>query len=76
MVKMYRDSRIVVWDAYYINHKGVRNIDDKKSVIVQMERGNGDDFMVEIIDGELSTAIPMCSVPTVLVNNTEANNGK
>ena len=51
MRKLYTNSRIEIWDMYYIN-----NVDDRRQAvdrnvdIVQIEYAHNNDFIVEIVE--------------------------
>ena len=51
MVKRRIDSKIVVWDANYINHRFMRSNDDKEFEIEQIEPC-GSVFIVEVYKHE------------------------
>lgn len=51
MRKLYPNSRIEIWDAFYINDVNRRQDKDKSVDIVQIERGIKDrDYIVEIVE--------------------------
>lgn len=51
MRKSRKDSRIEIWSANYINNQGNgRNNEDIDAVILQIEAGNSDDYIVEVVD--------------------------
>lgn len=51
MISIRKDSRIEVWRATYINNdKDCREAEDKNAKIVQIEHGDGDDYIVEVVD--------------------------
>ena len=53
MVPIYDNSRIEIWGGKYINnYHNIRNEADKNARIVQIERGYGDDYIVEVLDEE------------------------
>ena len=53
MVAIYDNSRIEIWCGKYINNfNNIRSEADKNARIVQIEHGNGDDYIVEVIDKE------------------------
>ena len=53
MVAIYDNSRIEIWCAKYINNPNyMRSETDKNARIVQIEHGNNDDYIVEVIDKE------------------------
>ena len=53
MVPIYDNSRIEIWCGKYINnYHDIRNEADKNARIVQIERGYGDEYIVEVLDEE------------------------
>lgn len=53
MVPIYGNSRIEIWGGRYINNYNNRRTEkDKNARIVQIEHGDGDDYIVEILDEE------------------------
>ena len=53
MKKTHKNSRIEVWNVYYINNDdNRRSITDRDVVIVQVEHAHDDQYIVEIVDRE------------------------
>lgn len=51
MVPIRNNSRIEIWRSTYINNdKDCRLAEDKNAKIVQIENGDGDDYIVEVVD--------------------------
>lgn len=48
MVKTREDSRIEVWSNQYINNPKYREDKDRDMVIIQMEHGKHNDYIVEV----------------------------
>lgn len=59
MIPIYSKSRIEIWGADYINgEKKQRHEEDKNVRIIQIECGNGSDYIVEVIDkGDLKKEV-------------------
>lgn len=52
MKKSSQDSHFEVWSHDYINKPSNREKQDREAVILQIEHGNGNNYMVEIFDGK------------------------
>lgn len=51
MLPICSNSRIEIWGADYINGTRIKRHDEDKNVrIVQVEHGNDNDYIVEVID--------------------------
>lgn len=50
MMPISNYSRIEIWSADYIN--GKRHDEDKNARIVQIEHGNNNDYIVEVVDSK------------------------
>lgn len=49
MKKTRTDTILEVWKDWYINMPDKRNEDDKEAKIIQMEHGNNDMYIVEVL---------------------------
>lgn len=52
MKKTYRNSKIVIWDKDRINSELTRSDKNQKDCIIQVEPGCGDNYIIELIDGD------------------------
>lgn len=59
MLLICSNSRIEIWGADYINGTRIKRRDEDKNVrIIQIECGNGSDYIVEVIDkGDLKKEV-------------------
>lgn len=49
MKKTRTDTILEVWEDWYINMPDKRNEDDKEARIIQIEHGNNDMYIVEVL---------------------------
>ena len=52
MVKTSKNSRFEIWTEVYINNEDVRLEKDQNVDIIQIEKGNGSEYIVEIVERE------------------------
>ncbi len=52
MKKTYRNSKIAIWDKDRINSELTRSDKNQKDCIIQVESGCGDNYIIELIDGD------------------------
>lgn len=52
MKKIYRNSRIVIWDKDQINSKLTKSDKNQKYYIIQVEPGCGDNYIIELINSD------------------------
>lgn len=52
MKKIYRNSRIVIWDKDQINSKLTKSDKNQKYCIIQVESGCGDNYIIELINSD------------------------
>jgi hypothetical protein len=66
MRKLYSNSRIEIWDMYYINNVDDRRQEVDRNVdIVQIEYAHNNDFIVEIVEKAEQEEIPDIKLPRV-----------
>lgn len=52
MTKTHENSRLEIWTAMYINNELIRIEADRNVDIVQIEKGQGTGYIVEIVERE------------------------
>lgn len=67
MIKTRDDSIIEIWGATYLSVPNQRYGDDKHKVVIQAEKGNDDNYIVEIIDKDKITAAETAAAAAVKI---------